>query len=267
MIERCFGGKVILHDFTGYVYNSLYAPTGASGAKATGNRHNFRAEGRRLMLPTEIVELLNQTTTSAVCDVLMRQGRRRYMRSRIRPLDPGVRLAGPALTIWRKSVELLPRNAERPRDRFVETIEGAAPGSVIVVVSDAEREAALWGGLLAAAGVRGKLGGVVADGPIRDPLEIIGLKFPIFCTGSVPAGGAGIVTLGAVNEPVSCGGVVVEPGDFVYGDSNGVVVIPAGMELDVLREAVTVEARDQEATKRILAGTGLLETMKSLGRA
>jgi regulator of RNase E activity RraA len=61
--------------------------------------------------------------------------------------------------------------------------------------------------------------------------------------------------------------VVVEPGDFVYGDSNGVAVIPVGMELNVLREAVTVEARDQEATKRIFAGAGLLETMKSLGRA
>ena len=48
----------------------------------------------------------------------------------------------------------------------------------------------------------------------------------------------------------SCGVGVVEPGDFVYGDSNRAVVIPAGTELDVLRKAVSVEARDQEATKR-----------------
>jgi 4-hydroxy-4-methyl-2-oxoglutarate aldolase len=219
------------------------------------------------MLPQEIRELLEKTTTSAVCDVLMRRGHKLYMRSRIRPLDPAVRLAGPAVTVRRKAVGLLPRTGERPKDRFLETIEGAAPGSVMVVVSDAESEAALWGGLLAAAGVRGKLGGVVADGPIRDPQEIIDLKFPVFCTGSVPAGGAGIITLGAINEPVACGGIIVHPGDFVYGDCNGVVVIPAGMELEVLREAVTVEARDQEAAKRILAGAGLLETMKALGRA
>lgn len=218
------------------------------------------------MLSAEILDLLGKTTTSAVCDVLMRRGMKQYMFSRIRPLDPAVRLAGPALTVHRKSVELLPRG-EKPRDRFVETIDGAPAGSVLVIVSDAEREAALWGGLLAAAGVHGKLGGVVADGPIRDPLEIVDLKFPVFCTGSVPAGGAGIITHGAVNEPVSCGGVIVNAGDFVYGDSNGVVVIPAGMELEVLRDAVTVETRDQEAAKRILAGAGLLETMKSLGRA
>lgn len=218
------------------------------------------------MLSQEILGLLEKTTTSAVCDVLMRRGQKLFMRSRIRPLDLAVRMAGQAVTVRRKAVGLLPRTGERPKDRYLETIEGAAPGSVMVVVSDAENEAALWGGLLAAAGVRGRLSGVVADGPIRDPQEIIDLKFPVFCTGSVPAGGAGIITHGAVNEPVACGGIIVHPGDFVYGDCNGVVVIPAGMELEVLQEAVTVEARDQEAAKRILAGASLLETMKALGR-
>lgn len=219
------------------------------------------------MLSAEMADLLAQTTTTAVCDVLMRRGMRQFMLSRIRPLDSSVRLAGPALTVRRKPVELVPRDDPKPRDRFVETIASAAPGSVMVVVSDAEQEAALWGGLLAAAGVHGKLGGVVADGPVRDPNEIVGLKFPVFCTGAVPAGGAGIITHGAVNEPVSCGGVVVHSGDFMYGDCNGVVVIPAGLELEILRNAVTVEARDQEAAKRILAGADLLETMRTLGRA
>lgn len=218
------------------------------------------------MLSQEIRGLLEKTTTSAVCDVLMRRGQTLYMRSRIRPLDLAVRMAGRAVTVRRKAVGLLPRTGERPKDRFLETIEEAVPGSVMVVVSDAESEVALWGGLLAAAGVRGRLSGVVADGPIRDPQEIIDLKFPVFCTGSVPAGGAGIITHGAVNEPVACGGINVHPGDFVYGDCNGVVVIPAGMELEVLQEAVTVEAKDQEAAKRILAGASLLETMKALGR-
>jgi regulator of RNase E activity RraA len=137
----------------------------------------------------------------------------------------------------------------------------------MVVVSDAAQEMALWGRLLAAAGVHRKLGGVVADGPTRDPNEIIALRLPMFCAGSVPAGGAGTVTHGSVNEPVSCGGVIVCPDDFVYEDCNGVVVIPTGLELEVLREAVTVEAQDQEASRRILAGASLLETMKALGRA
>ena len=69
-----------------------------------------------------------------------------------------------------------------------------------------------------------------------------------------------------MNEPVSCPPGRGEPGDFVYGDRTGVVVIPAGMEINVLREAVTVEARDQEEGQ-VLAGAGLLETTQSPGRA
>lgn len=132
------------------------------------------------MLSAEISSLLEQTTTSAVCDVLLKRGHRLYMRSRIRALDPAVRLAGPALTVRRIAVELLPRNSEKPRDRFLETLEGAAAGSVFVMTSGAATEVAMRGGLLAAAGVRGKLGGVVANGPVRDPQEIIALKFPVF---------------------------------------------------------------------------------------
>jgi 4-hydroxy-4-methyl-2-oxoglutarate aldolase len=142
----------------------------------------------------------------------------------------------------------------------------------VVLNGDPEHEAALWGGLLAAAAVRRGLGGVVADGPVRDLPETIETKLPLFGTGSIPPGQAGILTLGAINEPLaspytkSPGCTTMHPGDFVYGDANGVVVIPAGLEAEVLREAVAVEARDQEATKRILAGASLQETMKALGR-
>ena len=114
--------------------------------------------------------------------------------------------------------------------------------------------------------MRRGLGGVVADGPVRDLPEIIEMKFPLFGTGSIPPGQAGVLTLGAINEPLVCGDIVVHPGDFVYGDANGVVVIPAGLEVEVLLEAVAVEARDQEATKRILAGASLQGSMKALGR-
>ena len=217
------------------------------------------------MLSAEITGLLNQTTTCAVCDVLMRRGSKPFMRSRIRLLS-GPRLAGPALTIERKALAFASRQQPRPNSLFIETIETAPAGTVVVLNGDPEHEAALWGGLLAAAAVRRGLGGVLADGPIRDLPEIIEMKLPLFGTGSIPPGQAGILTLGAINEPLVCGDIVVHPGDFVYGDANGVVVIPAGLEVEVLREAVAVEARDQEATKRILAGASLQETMKALGR-
>jgi regulator of RNase E activity RraA len=215
---------------------------------------------------TELRDLVARSTTSAVCDVLMKRGLKLFMKQRIRPLDPNVKMAGPALTIERRPIATAPRSGGRSNAAMIEAVEGAPAGTVLVFNGDPDHEAALWGGLLAACGSRNGLGGVVADGPVRDPLEIVELKQPCFCTGSVPAGQAGILTLGEIGAPLMCGGIVVHPGDFVFGDSNGVVVIPQGQELDILREAAVVEQRDQEAARLILSGKSLTETMKALGR-
>jgi 4-hydroxy-4-methyl-2-oxoglutarate aldolase len=149
----------------------------------------------------------------------------------------------------------------------METIESAPAGTVLVMATDSELEAALWGGLLAAAATARGLGGVVCDGPVRDPDEIAEVGCPTFATGVVPAGAAGILTLGAIGEPVLCGGIPVHRGDLVFGDCNGVVVIPQGLEREILEAAVEVERGDQEAMKRIRGGAGLLETMRALNRA
>lgn len=218
------------------------------------------------MISKEILELLDRTTTSAVCDVLMKRGLPNFMRQRIRPLGDK-RVAGYALTIERKPIALADPAKPRPAADFMRAIEEAPAGTVLVFNGHPDHEAALWGGLLAAAILRNNLGGVVADGPVRDPGEIVELGCPCFCTGSVSAGQAGILTLGEIGAPLECGGVVVRTGDFVYGDVSGVVVIPAGMEVEVLRAGVDAEARDQAAMKMIRGGKNLTETMKALGRA
>ncbi|WP_316978282.1 RraA family protein [Shumkonia mesophila] len=217
------------------------------------------------MLSKDILEILDQTTTCAVSDVLVKMGTRSYMGSRIRALN-NHRLAGYALTMERRDLEMNPSKNAIPGRVFVEMIETAEPSTVFVISSIARMEVALWGGLVAAAASKRGAGGVVCDGPVRDPLEINDVQLPCFATGAIPSGPAGIQNLAAVNEPVWCGGVLVRPGDFVFGDSNGVVVIPAGKEREVLEESVKVERGDQEAMKRILAGAGLIDTMNALGR-
>lgn len=214
----------------------------------------------------ELAELASRSTTSAASDALMKRGIRGYMRQRIRPLDMQSKMFGPALTIQRSPTATAPEAGRRPNALLIEAIEAAPAGTVLVFNGDPEHEAALWGGLLAAAGHRNGLAGVVADGPIRDPLEILQLAQPCFCIGSVPQGQAGILTLVAIGEPVSCGGVTVSSGDYVFGDSNGVVVIPNGRELEILQAASEIEEADQAAARMILAGTSLTETMRKLGR-
>lgn len=213
-----------------------------------------------------LAELAARATTSAASDALMKRGIRGYMRQRIRPLDMQSKMFGPALTIQRSPLVAVPEAARRPNALLIEAIEAAPAGTVLVFNGDPEHEAALWGGLLAAAGHRNGLAGVVADGPIRDPLEILQLAQPCFCTGSVPQGQAGILALVAIGEPVSCGGVTVSSGDFVFGDSNGVVVIPNGREREILEAASEIEEADQAAARMILAGTSLTQTMRKLGR-
>jgi 4-hydroxy-4-methyl-2-oxoglutarate aldolase len=212
-----------------------------------------------------LAALIERATTSSVCDALMKRGLKQFMNQRIRPLGNS-RVAGPALTVERVAANA-PGRTSRPNADFVAAVDNAAAGTVLVFNGDPEHEAALWGGLLAAAAVQRQLGGVVADGPVRDPGEIVDLGCPCFCTGSVSAGQAGILMLASIGDPVDCGGIRVRSGDFVFGDVSGVVVIPQGLEHEILEEAVVIEDRDQAAMRLIREGKRLTETMKSLGRA
>lgn len=216
--------------------------------------------------PQDRAALLARTTTSAVCDVLVQRGlRNQFMRQRVRQLGAQV-VAGPALTVERLPAASVPASERMPNSALLAAINDAPAGTVFVF-NDPQDEAALWGGLMAAAAAQRKLGGVVADGPVRDPGEIVEVGCPCFCTGSVPAGQAGILALRSIRSAIDCGGVRVAPGDFVFGDVSGVVVIPQNLVDDVLPAAVAIEEGDQAALRMIRKGRSFMETMKALGRA
>jgi len=121
------------------------------------------------------------------------------MRQRIR-LVGTLRVAGPALTVERIPVTQLGTRSALPNGLFIAAIEAAARDTVLVLNSDQQCEAALWGGLLAATAVQLGLGGVVADGPVRDPGEIVELGCPCFCSGTVSAGNAGLLALTSIGS-------------------------------------------------------------------
>ena len=109
-------------------------------------------------------------------------------------------------------------------------------GKVLVIDGQGELNTALWGGATTiAAGLKG-LAGVVINGAIRDLVEIRNEALPVFARSVVPnAGGAEYA--GEINVPITCGGVVVQPGDWVVGDEDGVVVVPIHLLADVLETA------------------------------
>jgi len=119
-------------------------------------------------------------------------------------------------------------------DMLLKMVDETPAGSMIVVAADAEMPCALWGGLMSA-GVqqRGAVGAVV-DGPVRDLHQIVPLDFSVFGRSRSPLDIRGRGEMTTFGEPVVCRGVPVTPGDLVFADANGAVVVPYEAAVDVL---------------------------------
>lgn len=180
---------------------------------------------------------LARLSTATISDAMFRLGHKdRTMRARIKPVEPTMRLAGPAVTAQ-----------AYPGATYASSLalEAARPGDVVVIDAQGFCEAVMWGEIFSLmATVRG-LAGSVIDGAVRDIDEVIALGYPLFAAGIHPGAGTGD-KLGKVNIPIQCGGVVVRPGDLVFGDRLGVVIVPVEESAEVLeacRGVVAKEAR------------------------
>src|SRR5205085_5587851 len=151
-----------------------------------------------------------------------------------RAVHKGCVFAGWARTISCSDIYHIPEN---PYDIEIEAVDSLLPGEVAVVGTQKSLRNAPWGELLStAAKARGARGAVV-DGLVRDIRKIEELGFPVFASGIKPvdSNGRGIVT--AYNVPVECGEVLVNPGDFVFADFDGVVIVPKHSVEEVLQMA------------------------------
>jgi 4-hydroxy-4-methyl-2-oxoglutarate aldolase len=124
-----------------------------------------------------------------------------------------------------------------PYEQLLAAYRHMSPGDVVVAATNGEVRSAMWGELLStAARARGAIG-VVTDGLTRDLDQIDAMEFPVFACGVSPVDSAGRQAVQSFGEPVVCGGVEVHPGDVVFGDSAGVVVIPAAFADEAVRLA------------------------------
>ena len=108
--------------------------------------------------------------------------------------------------------------------KSVEAIEVAEEGDVIVIYNGSPHIAP-WGGLATLSCLNKKISGVVIDGAVRDIEEIRNIGLPVFATSNVPNAGYP-KGFGEINATITCGSQTVEPGDYIIGDDNGVVVVP-----------------------------------------
>jgi 4-hydroxy-4-methyl-2-oxoglutarate aldolase len=146
------------------------------------------------------------------------------MRARLRPVWPGARVAAPAFPV-----------SCTPGDNLAlhVGVAHAPTGSVLVVDVGHERERGYWGEVLTTAAEARALAGLVIDGCVRDTEALAAHRFPVFSTG-VALPGATKELSGRVGRSAAVGGVEVRAGDWIVGDSDGVVVVAAAALGDVL---------------------------------
>src|ERR671918_728998 len=145
-------------------------------------------------------------------------------------------LFGPAVTIsyFPSCAEALPPERFNFARLFYEAIEGGGKGRVLVLASNGHPDVSLGGGTKMSRVKNHGLAGVLADGRLRDFVQLRRFGFATWCRGEATRWGGDVVTPFEANRPVVIDGVGIRPGDFMFADSSGAVAIPAGQVVDVV---------------------------------
>ena len=188
-------------------------------------------------------------------------GKRGAMSHEIKPAFPGARLLGRALTI-----------KSSPGDNLMLhlAISVAQPGDILVAGVDGFLEAGIWGDLATVAAQMRGIKGLLTDGAVRDVEGISRLNFSVFSRG-LSIKGTTKKQKGELNRPISIGGVWVQPGDYIVGDVDGVVVVPAAEVDAAVAKAYEIRQREEAIIAKLKEGgltldlLGMRPVLKELG--
>lgn len=201
--------------------------------------------------------------TAVVADCLDELGyRNQAMREYMRPLAREFRFAGWARTIAYADAYHI---AEDPYAKEIEAIDSILPEEVVVISTGQSKRNAPWGELLStAARARGARGAVV-DGLVRDVEKIRELGFPVFAAGIKPVDSKGRGIVVDCNVPVECGEALVRPGDMVFADYDGVVVVPAAVLEEAVRLATIKVSKENSSRADLMQGLYLRDVYRKYG--
>jgi 4-hydroxy-4-methyl-2-oxoglutarate aldolase len=203
----------------------------------------------------ELCERFRRLYLPAVCDALFELGlEEKVLPSWLRPLDPYQRIVGEAFTVeghdiprvgWDEGIERM-----KP---YLQVFDRLTPDSILVSTTPGGT-AGHFGELTANAARAHGCVGVVLDGNLRDIEGLRNIGFQVFYRDLSPLNGIGRWEMVAAQEPVAIGGVVVEPGDVVFGEFDGILVVPRAVALEVLEKAEEIVGAEGHVRAEVQAG-------------
>jgi 4-hydroxy-4-methyl-2-oxoglutarate aldolase len=206
--------------------------------------------------------MASELYAAVISDILDSLGfRNQVMSSTIRPVDPQSRhvVVGSAATVhFAPLYEVLPN----PYTTLIEAIDALQPGDIPVLATGGLDGPAYWGELFSTAAIARGARGTVIDGYHRDTRQVLALGYPLYSTGASPIDSWGRATAIGYGHAVNCGGVLVNPGDIVFAEIDGIAVIPQQVADQVIEGAFAKVAKEDRCRDDLRAGSLLSEVWK-----
>ena len=204
----------------------------------------------------DLDEVRTHLFASVLSDCLDQAGlMRQALPSRIRPLDEASVMVGRARTA--AFMEVYHVGPGNPYELEIKLIDSLQPGDIPVFACSNPARVAPWGELLSTAASARKAAGALMDGCVRDIKAIRRMGFPVFHGGIAPLDSRGRARVMEIDVPIECAGVEVASGDLIFGDADGVVVIPRRAEQEVLRLAFEKISGERNTLRDLQRGDSL----------